>query len=306
MSDGVSDSDSRSDRDADVVANLAAVRERIRAAYLRPAAQRPPSTARGLHHTALISSDVERTIEFYQGVLGFPLTELIENRDYPGSSHFFFDIGNGNLLAFFDFPGLDLGPYAEVLGGLHHLAVSVEPATWRRLRDKLSAAGVEYQEESGTSIYFRDPDGARGLGSPEPPRDFPVGGRRPEGDAEDLEPDGPVEGAADEVDRPRHLARLPAEIDPDGLGVAGETGGVLDEPRAGKTQGTPAEELARVLPVVEALVAETDTPISVDTTKAAVARRALQAGAAMINDVSALQADSAMAAVVAEARPSQR
>jgi hypothetical protein len=38
-------------------------------------------------------------------------------------------------------PGLDLGPYAELLGGLHHLAVSVEPATWRRLRDRLAAAG---------------------------------------------------------------------------------------------------------------------------------------------------------------------
>ena len=52
--------------------------------------------------------------------LEFPLTTLFENRDYQGSTHFFFDIGNGNCLAFFDLPGLDLGPYAEVLGGLHH------------------------------------------------------------------------------------------------------------------------------------------------------------------------------------------
>ncbi|HVN11248.1 MAG TPA: hypothetical protein VMT69_04080 [Kineosporiaceae bacterium] len=36
-----------------------------------------------------------------------------------------------------------------------------EPATWRRSRGKLEDAGVEYQLESGTSIYFRDPDGAR-------------------------------------------------------------------------------------------------------------------------------------------------
>ena len=93
----------------------------------------PASTARGLHHTALVSSDVERTVRFYQDVLGFPLTELIENRDYPGSSHFFFDIGHGNLLAFFDFPGLDVGPYAEVLGGLHHLAISVDPERWAAL-----------------------------------------------------------------------------------------------------------------------------------------------------------------------------
>ncbi len=103
-------------------------RDALRTTYLRD--ERPPSTARGLHHTALISSDVETTIRFYQDVLGFPLTELIENRDYPGSSHFFFDLGNGNLLAFFDFPGLDVGPYAEVLGGLHHVAISVEPSEW--------------------------------------------------------------------------------------------------------------------------------------------------------------------------------
>jgi len=77
------------------------------------------------------------------------------------SNHFFFDVGHGNLLAFFDFPGLDLGPYAEVLGGLHHPAISVTPQSWARLRAKLDAASVPYQEESGTSLYFRDPDGAR-------------------------------------------------------------------------------------------------------------------------------------------------
>jgi catechol 2,3-dioxygenase-like lactoylglutathione lyase family enzyme len=134
-------------------------RDRIRSTYLKE--QRPPSSARGLHHFALLCSDVERTVKFYQEVLEFPLTEIFENRDYKGSNHFFFDIGNGNLLAFFDLPGLDLGPYAEVLGGLHHLAISVEPATWDRLKGNLDAAGVEYLEESGTSIYFRDPDGAR-------------------------------------------------------------------------------------------------------------------------------------------------
>ena len=136
-------------------------RDRIRDQHLRPAPDRPASSARGLHHTALISSDVERTVRFYQDVLEFPLTELIENRDYPGSSHFFFDIGNGNLLAFFDFPGLDVGPYAEVLGGLHHVAISVEPERWRHLVGKLDAAGVEHVIHSEVSVYFRDPDGAR-------------------------------------------------------------------------------------------------------------------------------------------------
>jgi catechol 2,3-dioxygenase-like lactoylglutathione lyase family enzyme len=128
-----------------------AQRQRIREQYLRPADERSASSARGLHHTALVSSDVEQTVRFYQDLLEFPLTELIENRDYAGSSHFFFDIGNDNLLAFFDFPGLDQGPYQEVLGGLHHLAISVEPSRWERLRDKLTAAGVEFAGKTGRS-----------------------------------------------------------------------------------------------------------------------------------------------------------
>ena len=136
-------------------------RARIRSTYLKPMGDRPASTARGLHHTALLCADVERTVRFYQDVLGFPLTEMVENRDYAGSTHFFFDIGHGNLLAFFDLPGLDLGEYAEVLGGLHHLAISVDPGHWTQLRAALEAAGVEYAEESGSSLYFRDPDGAR-------------------------------------------------------------------------------------------------------------------------------------------------
>ena len=129
--------------------------------YLKPDDSRPDSMARGLHHFAIVAADVEETVRFYQGVLGFPLTDIFENRDYKGSNHFFFDIGNNNLIAFFDFPGLDVGPYAEVLGGLHHVAISVEPEKWAELKTRLEEAGVEYQSESGTSIYFRDPNGAR-------------------------------------------------------------------------------------------------------------------------------------------------
>ena len=136
-------------------------RDRIRSEHLVPAARRQSSTARGLHHLALVARDVEETVRFYQEVLEFPLTEIFENRDYQGSNHFFFDIGHDNLLAFFDFPGLDVGPYAEVLGGLHHIAISVEPERWTHLKGKLDEAGVEYLEESGSSIYFRDPNGAR-------------------------------------------------------------------------------------------------------------------------------------------------
>ena len=143
------------------LAAIEAERDRIRSTYLKPETDRHASSARGLHHFAVVCSDVEQTVRFYQELLEFPLTEIFENRDYEGSNHFFFDIGNGNLLAFFDFPGLDVGPYAEVLGGLHHIAISVEPEKWQRLKSKLDEAGVDYVSESVTSIYFTDPDGTR-------------------------------------------------------------------------------------------------------------------------------------------------
>jgi catechol 2,3-dioxygenase-like lactoylglutathione lyase family enzyme len=139
----------------------AAERERLRAGYLRALGDRPRSTARGVHHVALICSDVEQTIRFYQGLLGFPLVELFENRDYKGSTHLFFDLGHDNTLAFFDFPDLALGPYAEVLGGLHHLAISVDQAQWDAARARLEVAGIPTQIESERSLYFSDPDGVR-------------------------------------------------------------------------------------------------------------------------------------------------
>jgi catechol 2,3-dioxygenase-like lactoylglutathione lyase family enzyme len=147
--------------DRTTVEELTARRQEIAGRHLKPAGERPASSARGVHHVALISSDVERTVEFFDGLLEFPLIEMFENRDYAGSTHFFFDIGAGNALAYFDLPGLDLGPYAEVLGGHHHLAISVERARWEHLKGKLDAAGVEYAHVDASSLYFRGPDGER-------------------------------------------------------------------------------------------------------------------------------------------------
>jgi len=61
------------------------------------------------------------------------------------------------------------------------------------------------------------------------------------------------------------------------------------------------EELRRVIPVIEKLVRQIEVPISVDTVKAEVARRALDAGAAIINDISACKHDKNMAPLAAEA-----
>jgi dihydropteroate synthase len=59
------------------------------------------------------------------------------------------------------------------------------------------------------------------------------------------------------------------------------------------------EEMARVIPLIERLTKHTDIPISIDTTKAVVAQAALKAGAAIINDISAMRLDDGMAAVAA-------
>ena len=120
------------------------------------------SGGRGVHHLALICSDVERTIAFYQDMLGFPLADVMENRDYPGSTHFFIDIGHDNLLAFFDFPGLGLGQAVEAVGGVQHVAISVDQGHLDEVRRRLDAAGVDYlgpDRGLTDSLYVKDPDG---------------------------------------------------------------------------------------------------------------------------------------------------
>ncbi len=81
----------------------------------------------------------------------------------------------------------------------------------------------------------------------------------------------------------------------DVLDVGGES------TRPGATPVTEADELARVLPVIRRLATEAGVPVSVDTAKAGVARAALDAGATIVNDVTAGRGDPAMLGVVADA-----
>ena len=141
---------------------IRARRTELKDAYLKPLASRPASTVRGVHHAALICRDVEETIRFYQDLLGFPLVELVENRDYAGSSHFFFDIGNGNLLGFFDFPGHDHPAFSETIGAVQHIALSTSDEEFAAVRTRLDGAGVEYigpDRGIDNSLYIRDPNG---------------------------------------------------------------------------------------------------------------------------------------------------
>ena len=91
----------------------------------------------------------------------------------------------------------------------------------------------------------------------------------------------------------RHAKRLAAE----GAGLL-DLGG--ESSRPGADPVSLAEELRRVIPIVEAIVDQMTIPLSIDTTKAEVARQALKAGAVIINDITALGADQAMTRVAAD------
>lgn len=145
---------------------------------------------KGINHLALVSSDMARTVDFYEGVLGMPLIKTIELPLDTGQ-HFFFDCGNGDSLAFFWFadapdaaPGIaapanrpDTGESASAHGSMNHVAFNIDADRIEEYRERLLAAGVECSEvwnhddsEWGLapenhegvfvrSVYFQDPDG---------------------------------------------------------------------------------------------------------------------------------------------------
>jgi len=143
----------------------------------------------GINHLALVSSDMARTVDFYSGVLGMPLTKTIE---IPGGGqHFFFDCGHGDSLAFFWFPHApegvpgvsapanrpDQGDIVSAHGSMNHVAFNVAADQIDPCVDALRSAGIDCTEvwnhdnsEWGVSrehhddvyvrsIYFTDPDG---------------------------------------------------------------------------------------------------------------------------------------------------
>jgi catechol 2,3-dioxygenase-like lactoylglutathione lyase family enzyme len=147
----------------------------------------------GLHHLALVCSDMERTVDFYTRVLGMKLKKGFDLEGGFGQ-HFFFDMGGGNELAFFWFrgaakqqPGVasagaltGKGNISSAHGSMNHVAFSVPPDEIDAYRELLVARGVDCtpvvnhddvitgedaRTASGTSdktwlrsFYFFDPD----------------------------------------------------------------------------------------------------------------------------------------------------
>ncbi len=100
-------------------------------------------------------------------------------------------------------------------------------------------------------------------------------------------------GKYDDLESALNHARKMIEDGADIIDVGGES------TRPGSSHVTADEELRRVIPIIKELSRETDKPISIDTYKAEVADKAIEAGAQIVNDISGLQADNEMVRVVA-------
>jgi len=120
----------------------------------------------GLHHITLVSSDAQRTVDFYTRVLGLRLVKQTVNFDDPRSYHLYFGDGEGrpgSVVTFFEWPGAPRG--SAGIGGTHHFALAVADYAgllkWkRRLADHGLAVKGPLDRRYFTSIYFNDPDGA--------------------------------------------------------------------------------------------------------------------------------------------------
>ncbi|MFB6169523.1 MAG: VOC family protein [Haloarculaceae archaeon] len=118
----------------------------------------------GTDHITLIGSNVEDTVAFYRDLLGMPLVLRQPNLDQPEVTHLFFDTGDGRILTFFcaDDRESHSGPQRVGVGGVHHLAFSVEAERFEETRAALEDAGKRYSVfDRGAfhSLYTRDHNG---------------------------------------------------------------------------------------------------------------------------------------------------
>lgn len=122
-------------------------------------------TILGLHHITLVSTDAQRTADFYTRVLGQRLTKKTVNFDDPGSYHLYFgdETGRpGTAITYFEWPRAPKGQIG--IGGTHHYALRVKTydglLKWkRRLVDLGLKVDGPYDRFYFKSIYFQDPDG---------------------------------------------------------------------------------------------------------------------------------------------------
>jgi len=123
-----------------------------------------PVGVSGVDHITLIGSNEEDTVEYYRDILGMPLVLRQPNLDDPEATHLFFDAGDGRIVTFFVKDGRpsDDRPQRVGMGGVHHLALSVDGERLPEIAAALEDAGYGYDEfDRGAfhSLYTRDHNG---------------------------------------------------------------------------------------------------------------------------------------------------
>jgi len=123
---------------------------------------------RGVHHLALVTPDMDATVRFWHGVLD---ARLISTIGTPTFRHYFFEVGPGNTVAFFEYTGQHLASYSKPAGvpyekapQFDHLSINLpDEDALLRLRDRLKSHGCEVTDvvDHGflRSIYFSDNNG---------------------------------------------------------------------------------------------------------------------------------------------------
>ena len=126
---------------------------------------------RGIHHSAYRCRDAEETRAFYEDLLGLPLAAALEEEHEPGSGrknpfvHIFFQLGDGNYIAFFDAPQTAAPTSFDLVHGFdRHVAFEVaDEAAQAAWLEKLNTAGVPcfgpIDHGFVKSVYFSDPNG---------------------------------------------------------------------------------------------------------------------------------------------------
>ena len=138
------------------------------------------ATTRGVHHLVLCTDDMKKTIDFYVDVLGMPLIHAMKvppglgtgplnrgNPPYENLRHYFFDMGNDSLLAFFELPqGKEPEANRNAIGAMQHCAFVVTAQRFIEYERTLKAHGISHtgpveQAPGMWGIYFHDPNGIR-------------------------------------------------------------------------------------------------------------------------------------------------
>lgn len=124
-----------------------------------------PRIATRLNHVAYPTFDTAATMRFYTEVMGFRLVDAVRDQIGPTSFlHTFFAMESGEIIAFFDIPGLKKPQRDHVPPWVRHLAMSVDSAAtlaaWKtRLESHgLPVAGPVDHDGVWSSIYFQDPN----------------------------------------------------------------------------------------------------------------------------------------------------